>query len=111
MRVSRIFRVIGWRAWYANGSVFDSKTTKWEDLPPLGLQVVMQYLDEPGYRSVVSGADFYFFDATTGKVRGWKKTLPELLAAFPLASIKTGTLLSNSAYEAVKTRAFAPKEL
>lgn len=51
-------KVIGWRAWY-EGSVFDSRTTQWEDLPADGVQYVVLY-HEDGTRRVMSGNDYYW---------------------------------------------------
>lgn len=45
-----------WRAWYDDGSVYDSRTTTWADVPEHGLQVVMLYLDPP-HRQIMQGED------------------------------------------------------
>jgi hypothetical protein len=58
--------VLGWRVWYADGSVFDSKSRIWESLPERGLQILMLYFDEeysPGtpYRQIIHGDDSYTY--------------------------------------------------
>lgn len=59
--------VLGWRAWYADGSVYDSREIAWRDLPAEGIQIVMLYETEqflPGrhYRRQFAEADFYVAD-------------------------------------------------
>jgi len=58
-------KVIGWRAWYADGSKYNSKDTKWSDLPDDGVIVVMLYFDEKKpsgnpKRRIMDGSDWYF---------------------------------------------------
>lgn len=52
-------KVIGWRAWYANGSEYDSAVTRWEDLPDDGVLVVMLYFDDKT-RRIMDSSDWYF---------------------------------------------------
>lgn len=58
-------KVIGWHAWYADGSKYDSKTTKWRDLPDDGVLVIVLYFnskrpDGKHLRRINSGVDWYF---------------------------------------------------
>src|SRR5712692_10006337 len=59
----------GVRAWYADGSVHDTKTETWGQFPATGLQIAMIYLtqtwDANGlkpYRLSVMGQDLYQTD-------------------------------------------------
>ena len=52
-------KVIGWRAWYADGSKYDSASTRWEGLPDDGVIVVMLYFDNKT-RRIMDGSDWYF---------------------------------------------------
>ena len=58
-------KVIGWRAWYADGSKYDSATTEWKDLPDDGMLVNVLYFDEnrpdgKPLRRINNGTDWYF---------------------------------------------------
>lgn len=52
-------KVIGWRAWYADGSKYDSVTIEWEDLPNDGVIVVVLYFDNKT-RRIMDGSSWYF---------------------------------------------------
>jgi len=52
-------KVIGWQAWYADGSKYDSATTKWTDLPDDGVLIIMLYFDNKT-RRIMDGSDWYF---------------------------------------------------
>lgn len=67
-------KVIGWRAWYADGSKYDSKTTNWRDLPDDGVLIIVLYFDDKRpdgkpLRRINSGVDWYF------KARGLKGSI------------------------------------
>lgn len=59
--------VIGWRCWYNSvrdggcetTTVYQSVEHTWNDLPPVGFQVMMIYYDN-GHRRIVQGTDFYW---------------------------------------------------
>ncbi len=58
-------KVIGWKAWYTDGSVYDSKQTIWQDLPDDGAVSVVLYFDEVDHsgkpiRRTLEGSDYYF---------------------------------------------------
>lgn len=76
-------KVIGWRAWYADGSKYDSKTTKWKDLPDDGVLIIVLYLDgkrpdgKP-LRRINSGVDWYFkAKGLKGPIYGLNNDTPE----------------------------------
>lgn len=52
-------KVVGWRAWYTDGSKYNSKDTKWKDLPDDGVVVIVLYFDNKT-RRIMDGSDWYF---------------------------------------------------
>lgn len=58
--------VVGWRIWYADKKVFDSKTTAWVDLPKDGVQIIKLYENWKyagglfRFRQTLAIRDFYF---------------------------------------------------
>ena len=57
--------IVGWRAWYANGQVYDSVSSGWESLPDDGVLVIKLYFNTeyvPGkrYSRAMMGSDWYF---------------------------------------------------
>lgn len=76
-------KVIGWRAWYADESRYDSKATRWEDLPDDGVLVVVLYFDEnrpdgKPLRRINSGVDWYFrAKGLKGFIYGQNNDTPE----------------------------------
>lgn len=58
--------IVGWRAWYDDGSIYDSISTAWADLPGDGLLHVVLFdarrnsPDQPRIRHMLSGYDYYF---------------------------------------------------
>jgi len=58
--------VKGWRVWYGDGSVYDSKQATWEALPNDGIVYIVLYFKELikhsqlPYRRELSGYDYYF---------------------------------------------------
>ena len=52
-------KVVGWRAWYTDGSKYDSATTRWNDLPDDGVVVIVLYFDNKT-RRIMDGSDWYF---------------------------------------------------
>lgn len=51
----------GWKAWYADGSIYDSRSTRWTELPKTGIIGVVVYYEKP-YRNLVYGGDWYYID-------------------------------------------------
>lgn len=107
--------VIGWRIWYADNSVLDSKTTAWTDLPSDGVQVVILYENwnhsggKP-YRQVLSGADFYF--AAPGPdgrdiITTSNDPEAEILLRYLGAIIKRGSFINEQRARKIAASAFA----
>lgn len=100
-------RPVGWRAWYDNGVVYDSRTTQWRDLPTDGLQVVVLYMDEehsPGrpYRQIIMGMDYVW--PSGNDYTGKEGSQP---AGVNPGILKRGRWMSDSAYADVVTAALA----
>lgn len=60
-------RVIGWKAYYADGNVYNSKDSKWGDIPDDGLVALLLFqsdVDRFGrpIRVIRNGSDWYFSD-------------------------------------------------
>lgn len=51
-------KVVGWRAWYDDGKVYDSESQAWSTLPDDGLLVKVIYYDD-GTKQIQTG-DWYF---------------------------------------------------
>lgn len=104
--------IIGWRAWYVGGGVFDSSTTLWEDLPDDGLAVVMLYMDEVNpsngkhLKRIMQGDDHYF---NVGDVYAHSSftTPQEIIERYPGASIKKGMWMADQEMHDITVLAFA----
>jgi hypothetical protein len=48
--------LLGWKIWYTDGTVFTSESTKWEDLPVFGVQVVKKFWK---YENGTTGAEMF----------------------------------------------------
>ena len=84
--------VIGWKAWYTDGTVYKSSTHKWEDLPVNGIQYLKKYFDLGGGkvgRENCSGHDAYIYDHTKFNEQN----------AFKM--VKLGEYLLNDEYNAI----------
>jgi len=57
--------LVGWKIWYANGVVIDSRFNKWEDCPQLNVQIVkMFYRNSDGAIETNEhhGQEYYLLD-------------------------------------------------
>lgn len=101
--------VAGWRVWYADGAVYDSRSSAWEDLPELGVVVVVVYhaaftAGGTRYRKMLDGGDWYWPFARSGTTdeRGaWvdppRGVAPELL--------KRGVWVSDLEFDLITQKA------
>lgn len=94
-----------WKAWYADGRVYSSEATSWEQLPREGLVVVTGERD--GKRFIESGDDAIVLAGEA--IVGVNLPLPELEeVAVRLAEagvLKYGVLMPDADYEALWLRA------
>jgi hypothetical protein len=84
-------RLLGWRAFYDGGRVFDSRETEWKDMPYDGVQVIVAYL-ERGER-IISGHDYYF--KLGNLIGGNSDSLSTIRKRYPGASVKRGRWVSD----------------
>ena len=56
--------IVGWRAWYTGGRVYDSASCSWEDLPELGVLVILLYCRERHRSRRLSGRSLYWREPT-----------------------------------------------
>ena len=107
--------VRGWRAYYPTGVIYDSASTSWDALPSSGLQMVILFFDsdvEPGvpYRRILMGNNYYYETASLDIARDGsgfeQRDSPVSLRDRKSAtSVKTGTLIGDSEYNAILKRA------
>lgn len=112
-------REIGWRAWYDHSRKYDSATTKWEDLPDDGMQVLVVYYEDdnrmmfgpsPDQRS---GVDHYFqVPGPDGEMiyGSNSDTDTEILARYPGAIIKRGRWTTYEEFSRLQEEAGTEKE-
>ena len=55
--------VVGWKAWYTTDRFYTSAETRWDDLPSLGVLVIMLYFGER-IRRVMAGTEYYASDGS-----------------------------------------------
>ncbi len=67
--------MIGWRAYYDNGTIFSSLETQWGELPAFGLQVLVEFFND-GTRKIHHARDYYILD--DGKAYGTNHIHPYL---------------------------------
>jgi hypothetical protein len=91
-----------WRAWYADGRRFDSRTASVAQLPTEGLVIVMQYLDPP-YKNIYHGEYIWH---RGGK---WGTAVAEFDARVYGDLVFPGALMSDAEWEAVQREAMESK--
>ena len=99
-----------WRAFYADGSAYDSDTTTYEDLPRDGMVGVMEYEGYP-YRCVIQNADWYWMSAGRWHKKptgDWGKWKPKPGCCNP---IRSTTRLPDERYEAIHAQMLAAEYL
>lgn len=102
-------QIQGWRAWYADGQVWDSHTVKPYDLPVQGLQIVILYFIgeyAPGkvYREMLSGGDYIVWNG-----QQWQVTMdrPEC----PTCRVFPGSWMDDDAFYVLTQRALGAEVL
>ncbi len=96
--------VLGWRAWFTSGRVFDSAAVAWADLPDDGFVVGMVYYDD-GTSRIVAGGDFYF---AVGDSIAYNDDPPEVtLGRYPGIAIVRGQWVPDAEYVALTATALA----
>lgn len=95
--------IAGWRAWYADRSVYDSHGHEWSDLPFDGVVAVKLFYEAftrsgTRYMHVLSGGDWYWRWGMTGTNHryGYWVDPPE---GVPAPELKRGQWVSDRCYE------------
>jgi len=68
-------RLIGWKLYYDDGSVFASTHVLWQDAPSDGIQVLVEFYDD-GTKKIHIERDYYILD--DGKAYGTNNINPWL---------------------------------
>ena len=64
-------KILGWKAWYADGSVYSSLTCKWEHTPKSGLQILKKFyyqyeVGKESFEKRANGEDRIFTEIQSG---------------------------------------------
>ena len=97
------------RAWYDDGSVYDSKTVAWADLPADGFLIRIIY-DATGIgKEIQMGMDFYYEapHESGDWVLGSGNDRDDIETRYPGAVIKLGKWAPKSVWEQALTEAMA----
>lgn len=113
-------KVIGWRAWYAGGRKYSSKSSTWEELPKDGVIQIYLFMDERNkssrmpYRRGMAGSDYYWHvpgEDVYGACNADEMGPNEILLRYPGALIKKGKWVSEQEYDAVIKESFETRFL
>lgn len=104
--------IVGWRVWYTEGRVFDSRNCQWQDLPDDGVLILYLYYDEWSgdgnvrHRQKFLGDDWYFHEPGTDLFGSNNDSLEENRERYPDAIFKRGKWTSFSEFQAVQQEAW-----
>ncbi len=102
--------VLGWKAWFDNSQVYDSRENKWEDLPDDGVQyIVIFYCDNT--RQLQTSMDFYFQapHSSGDTITGTGNSLADIKSRYPDAIIKSGRWSPDNYYYRIRNEALKAK--
>lgn len=103
--------IVGWRAWYADMSVYDSTQHSWVDLPDRGIIAACIYYDRftiggTRYRMILANGDWYWRWGRTGTSteRGiWVDPPPDI----PEEELKRGYWSSDLDYDLIMQKVWS----
>ena len=101
--------MIRWRAWYDDGTVYDSKIITWADLPADGF-LIRVICDEKGSgKEIQMGMDYYYeAPHISGElILGSGNDADEIEERYPNAIVKRGKWAPKEVWERVLTEAMA----
>ena len=90
--------IVAWRAWYTDKRVFDSETTRWEDLPAIGVLFIRLYYKTRPYGRYMSGSDYYW-RSVDGTIYGHDHAISALIPqeCWDADLVKQGTWATDQA--------------
>lgn len=106
--------ILGFRVWYENDQIFDSKTTTWEVLPDDGLIVVMLYENKRlksgtgYYRKICSNQSYYWVVPPNNLDVFYDDDNP--IERYPGAVVKRGKWVPYAEYETAIKKAMEALE-
>lgn len=110
----RLAECRGWRAWYGDGALYDSRLTTWERLPRRGLVILMLYEHgecAPGeaYRRAVEGHDYVML-TPDGEIRAEDEgSAADWDVLYGEARVKIGQLLPDAAWQRLEAEAMGAR--
>lgn len=100
----KIPQITGWRVYYADGTIFTSKTTiVWSDVPSDGALGLVVFFDD-GTKRRITGGDYYFIDMASAKYGMDKGQGADLALKYPGAFLVRGMWTNDSAMVACEAR-------
>lgn len=101
--------VQGWRAWYTNGSTWDSHQATPYDLPLNGLQIVVVYFREEfvpnhPYRNILLGGDYLVWNG-----HQWQSVMEP--PSCPTCRIFPGSWMDDDTFYMLQQQALASERL
>lgn len=95
-------RIVGWKVWYSDGSVYSSRDSKWEDLPKYGIitlkKFFIPYNEDKPIVEIQSNSDYYCPDDS-------------FVTEKDLINIKAGHYVSNEVYQKIRRQAVEDQEI
>ena len=97
--------IVSWRAWYTGGRVFESTTTRWEDLPAEGALIFVLFRRTRPYRRMMLGVSLYWH---IGDIYACDNAADALIPEG--ASVKKGKWVTDVEFRAASEEATAAWE-
>lgn len=104
--------VRGWRAYYADGSVYSSTNTAIKSLPQTGLLVWMLYFTDMTRRIMEGNDRCFWYDngSTDGVFASTDETVSDINSRYPGAYIIEGQLVDDTTFKNIEYTALRTKE-
>lgn len=99
--------IIGWRAWYTEERVYDSDSTRWEQLPRQGALVFVFYLPTNGKRHIMQGQDYYW---KHGDCFDCDNDIGKLPPGIDGRNVKMGKEISDDKWRRLYAKAYETRE-
>lgn len=95
-------KFLGWRCWYDDGTIYNSRNHKWVDLPEDGVLVKILYYANGG-KQVQHGMDFYYEapHCCGDSIRGTAMPNDDVGNRYPSAEVKRGRWAPDEFYRQI----------